>query len=144
VFAGFIVLVAPGLGVAEQKAFVEIATGLTEHGWPVLVAVGVLAGWLMGLLSWLVAAAQESVARLLFVWLIAASIGFAHLPHSIAGTVEVLLGVFASPEVTFTDFGRFLLASTVGNAIGGSIFVSLLKYGHVARSGPAPERVEGD
>jgi len=144
VFAGFIVLVAPGLGVAEQKAFVEIATGLTEHGWPVLVAAGVLAGWLMGLLSWLVAAAQESVARLLFVWLIAASIGFAHLPHSIAGTVEVLLGVFASPEVTFTDFGRFLLASTVGNAIGGSIFVSLLKYGHVARSGPAPERVEGD
>jgi len=40
VFAGFIVLVAPGLGVAEQKAFVEIATGLTEHGWPVLVAAG--------------------------------------------------------------------------------------------------------
>jgi len=143
-FAGFMVLVAPVLGVAEPKAFVEIATGLVDHGVPVLVAAGVLAGWLMGLLSWLVAAAQESVARLLFVWLIATTIGFAHLPHSIAGTVEVLAGVFASPEVTVVDFARFLAAATVGNAIGGSIFVSLLKYGHVVESGPPPERIDVD
>lgn len=142
VFAGFIVVIAPALGVAEPKAFVEIAVNLTAHGWPVLLAASVLAGWLMGLLSWLVAAAQESVSRLLFVWLIASSIGLAHLPHSIAGTVEVLAGVFAGPEVTGVDFLRFLVASTVGNAIGGSVFVALLKYSHVVRSGPSATRVD--
>jgi formate/nitrite transporter FocA (FNT family) len=139
VFAAIIVTVAPALGVAEPRAFIEIATGLTDHGWWVILAAGVLAGWLMGLLSWLVAAAQESVSRLLFVWLITTAIGFAHLPHSIAGTVEVLVGVFASPEVTPVDFVRFLVASTVGNAIGGSVFVSLLKYSHVVRDGPTHE-----
>jgi formate/nitrite transporter FocA (FNT family) len=139
VFAAITVVVMPELGVVKPKAFVEIATTLTEHHWPVLVAAGVLAGWLMGLLSWLVAAGQDSVSRLLFVWLVATAIGFAHLPHSIAGTVEVLLGVFSSAEVTVLDFGRFLAASTVGNAIGGSIFVSLLKYSHVSQSGPDPD-----
>ena len=136
VFASSIVWVGPALGIAEPKAFVEIATALTDHSMEVLLAAGVLAGWLMGLLSWLVAAAQETVSRLLFVWLIATVIGFAHLPHSIAGTVEVLAGVFASPEVTLGDFGRFLVASTIGNVIGGSVFVALLKYSHVVRSGP--------
>jgi formate/nitrite transporter FocA (FNT family) len=136
VFAAIAVLVMPALGVVKSRAFVEIATTLTEHGWPVLVAAGVLAGWLMGLLSWLVAAGQDSVSRLLFVWLVATAIGFAHLPHSIAGTVEVLLGLFSSAEVTVGGFARFLVASTVGNVIGGSIFVSLLKYSYVAQSGP--------
>jgi formate/nitrite transporter FocA (FNT family) len=133
VFAAIVAVVAPALGVVEPRAFVEIASGMTDHRWPVIVAAGVLAGWLMGLLSWLVAAAQESVSRLLFVWLIATAIGFAHLPHSIAGTVEVLPGVFVSPDVTLADFGRFLAAATLGNAIGGSVFVSALKYGHVVR-----------
>ncbi|MFC6941889.1 formate/nitrite transporter family protein [Salinirubellus sp. GCM10025818] len=138
-FAGIIVLIAPALDIAEPRAFVEIAEGFTAYRWPVIVAAGVLAGWLMGLLSWLVAAAQESVSRLLFVWLIATAIGFAHLPHSIAGTVEVLAGVLVSPELTYVDFLRFLGAATVGNALGGSVFVSLLKYSHVVRSGPRPD-----
>jgi formate/nitrite transporter FocA (FNT family) len=139
VFAGIIVLIAPALDIAEPRAFVQIAEGFTEYRWPVIVAAGILAGWLMGLLSWLVAAAQESVSRLLFVWLIATAIGFAHLPHSIAGTVEVLAGVLVSPELTYVDFLQFLGAATVGNAVGGSVFVSLLKYGHVVRSGPRPD-----
>lgn len=135
IFAGFAVLVLPAMGTADPKAFVTIATALTDHHWTVLLAGGVLAGWLMGLLSWLVAAAQETTSRVLLVWLIASAIGFLHLPHSIAGTVEVLAGVFVSPAVTVGDFAVFLTAATIGNALGGSIFVSLLKYGHVTRSG---------
>jgi len=144
IFAGIIVVVAPALGVAEPKAFAEIATPLVDHGWLVLVASGMLAGWLMGLLSWLVAAAQESVARLLFVWLIATAIGFAHLPHSIAGTVEVLAGLVVEPTITIGDFVRFLVAATFGNAVGGSVFVALLKYSHVVRDGGAPEGADTD
>ncbi|MBV0901946.1 formate/nitrite transporter family protein [Haloarcula salina] len=139
VFAAIVVFVAPGLGVADASAFVEIAKSLTEHRWQIILAAGVLAGWLMGLLSWLVAAAQESVARLLFVWIIATAIGFAHLPHSIAGTVEVLAGVFVAPSLTMLDFARFLVPATVGNAIGGSIFVAVLKYGHVVRGSTVPD-----
>ena len=122
------------LGAADPSAFGEIASSLTDHGPTTILTAGVLAGWLMGLLSWLVAAAQETTSRLLLVWLIAATIGFAHLPHSIAGTVEVLAGVVVA-DTTVVEYGRFLAFSTVGNAVGGVVFVALLKYGHVVRGG---------
>lgn len=36
--------------------------------------------------------------------------------------------------VTATDYGRFLLWTTFGNAVGGVIFVGVIKYSHVIRS----------
>ena len=39
-----------------------------------------------------------------------------------------LAGVFASRGATFGDYGHFLLWTTLGNIIGGSFFVALLKY----------------
>lgn len=143
-FAVVIVAVTPALGVAEPRAFVNIASTLTAHHWSVVAVAGVLAGLLMGLLSWLEAAAQESISRLVFVWLVATAIGFAHLPHSIAGTVEVLMGLLVSPTISVIDFFRFLSMATLGNVVGGAIFVSLLKYGHVVRSGPPPEQFQKD
>lgn len=132
-FAAFAVYVGPSLEVVDVAAFGEIGLALTEHPIGPLTAGAVLAGWLMGLLSWLVAAARDTISRLFFVWIIAASIGIAHLPHSIAGTVEVLMALFSGAGVTPMDYLRFLLAATVGNAVGGAIFVALLKYGHVVR-----------
>ncbi|WP_227353355.1 formate/nitrite transporter family protein [Haladaptatus salinisoli] len=133
VFAAVAVSLAPAYGIAESGAFVDIAKNLLNHGAPLLLVGGVLAGWLMGLLSWLVTAARETMARVFFVWLIATTIGLAHLPHSIAGNVEVLAGMLLSPSITALDYARFLVLATVGNAIGGSTFVALLKYGHVVR-----------
>ena len=140
VFTLVTVPVTTALGVAESAAFVELATTFTEHDWSVLLGGAVLAGWLMGLLSWLVAAVDSSMARLAVVWLIAVAIGLAHLPHSIAGTVEVFAGTVVG-SVTLVDFGRFLAVTTLGNAVGGSVFVALLKYGHVVRDGPSVEEV---
>lgn len=135
IFAAAIVWFAPAYGLAEPAVFGEIAYTLVDHGPVVLLAGAVLAGWLMGLLSWLVTAAQETISRVFFVWLIATAIGIAHLPHSIAGNAEVLAGFLTTAEITFLDYLRFLALATVGNAIGGSTFVALLKYGHVVRGG---------
>jgi formate/nitrite transporter FocA (FNT family) len=46
-----------------------------------------------------------------------------------------------TPSVTLADFGRFLACATLGNAIGGSVFVALLNYGHVVRGGPTADEV---
>lgn len=135
VFAVVAVVTAPSYGIVDTGAFVEIATGLIEHSMVGLFTAAVLAGWLMGLLSWLVAAAQGTGSQIFFVWLVTATIGMAHLPHSIAGNVEVLMGLFASSEVGVAAYLRFLALATVGNAVGGSIFVSVLKYGHAVRGG---------
>ncbi|WP_158058749.1 formate/nitrite transporter family protein [Halorussus halophilus] len=135
VFAVSMVYLAPAYGIAETSAFTDIASKLVEHEPLVLLAGGVLAGWMMGLLSWLVAAAQETTSRVFFVWLVTTSIGVAHLPHSIAGNVEVLAGTIVSASISPLDYLEFLALATVGNAIGGTVFVALLKYGHVVRGG---------
>ncbi|WP_321111952.1 formate/nitrite transporter family protein [Halorussus salinisoli] len=133
VFAVAMVWFAPAYGIVDPSAFTEIALHLTEHGPWILLAGGVVAGWLMGLLSWLLTAARESISRIVVVWLVTTSIGLAHLPHSIAGNVEVLAGTLVSPTISLAQYAGFLALATVGNAIGGSVFVALLKYGHVVR-----------
>jgi hypothetical protein len=44
------------LGIVEPRAFGEFARLLTDHPASVIFGSAILAGWLMGLLSWLVAA----------------------------------------------------------------------------------------
>ncbi len=127
------VLLMPGLGVVSPAAFETIALKLVTHELPWLFVAGIFAGWLMGLLAWLITAAQGTTSRLIIIWIVTATIGILHLPHSIAGNVEVLFGLFMSPEVSFADYLAFLVLATIGNACGGAIFVALLKYGHVVR-----------
>ena len=135
VFASSMAWFAPAYGIVDPSAFAEIASTLVDHGPWLLLAGGVVAGWLMGLLTWLLTAAEESISRIVVVWLVTTAIGLAHLPHCIAGNVEVLAGVLASTEITMLDYLEFLVLSTVGNAVGGTVFVALLKYGHVVRGG---------
>ena len=124
---------APAYGAVERSVFAEIATSLVHHEPGVLLAGSVVAGWLMGLLSWLLTAAQESISRIVVVWLVATGIGIAHLPHSIAGNVEVLAGTLVSPSITLANYVGFLALATLGNVIGGGIFVAILKYAYVVR-----------
>ncbi len=134
VFAAGTVYFAPAYGIVEASALVEIAKNLISHRpWQILSA-GVIAGWMMGILSWIYTAAKDSTARLIIIWLITFGIGIAHLPHSIAGNVEVLMGTLVSPTIGVVDYVAFLALATVGNAVGGTVFVALLKYGHVVRS----------
>jgi len=87
----------------------------------------------MGLLAWLVTAAQDTTARILLVLIVTGTIGLLHLPHSIAGNVECCSGCSSRPAITLTDYAGFLVLATLGNAFGGAVFVALLKYGHVVR-----------
>ena len=135
VFSAVAVAFAPAIDIVETGAFVHIAENITTYSPFMMFVAAILAGWLMGLLSWLYTSGQGTSSRIFFVWLVSAVIGFAHLPHAIAGNIEVTLGLFASPAVTWAEYGRFLLMSTAGNIVGGSVFVSLLKYGHVVRGG---------
>lgn len=132
-FAGLIVIVGPALGVIDPAAFGEIARSLVEHNWWIIFLSGLLAGWMMGLLSWLLSAARDTISQILVVWVVTASIGFGQLHHSILGTVEVLAGVFSRQGVTLANYGHFIIWATVGNALGGVIFVALIKYAHAVR-----------
>lgn len=131
IFAVGIAYFGPAYGIIEQSAFVHLARPLVSHGLlPTLIAA-TLAGWLMGLLSWLVTAVEGSAARIALVIIVTTVIGFGHLPHSIAGNVEVLAATLAAPQITVDNYLWFMGLATAGNVIGGTVFVALLKYGYV-------------
>ena len=138
-FAGLAVLIEPQLGTVDAPAFGVIAHHMVDYSPMATVLAGVLAGWLMGLMTWLVAAGRNTISQVIFVWLLAFVIGISRLPHSIAGSVEVLLGLFAGQGITVGEFASFLLWSTIGNIVGGTVFVALLKYGHGIKGGEEPE-----
>lgn len=125
VFAGFATLTGPALGIVDPEIFGDIARDLIAHDWWVIALSGILAGWLMGLLSWLITAGQDTIGQIFFVWIIALAVGFCHLHYSIAGAVEMFAGVFAS-GLGLGSAVYFLLWSTLGNAIGGIVFAVLV------------------
>ena len=137
--------IGPSLGVINRMTLAELGRRSVAHPWWVFLVSGILAGWLMGLLSWLVTAGRDTMSQIFFVWLITSAIGLSQLHHAIAGTTEVLAAVFARQGVGFSAYGHFLVWTTAGNTVGGVVFVALLKYSHVVRGGqtPAPIHLEG-
>lgn len=131
IFAALFVNIGPALGIVEMKVFGEIARKVVEHDWWVILLSGTLAGWMMGLLSWLVAAGRDTISQIVVIFLVTAAIGYAHLHHSIVGSAEVLGGIFAGQGITWGHYFYFLLWATLGNSIGGVVFVALIKYGHI-------------
>ncbi|WP_428819622.1 formate/nitrite transporter family protein [Microbulbifer sp. MCCC 1A16149] len=93
----------------------------------------IFAGWLMGLLAWMVTSSTETMSRIAAVAIITFVIGLGGLPHCIAGAVGMFCAWFAkSTTVGLVDVLQFLAIATVGNTIGGSIFVGRVKYSFTA------------
>lgn len=134
-FAGLIALIGPQMEIVDTDAFATLASALLPYSWWVIFLSGVIAGWLMGLVTWLSAASRDTVSRILFVIIVTAVIGSGPFHHSILGTTEILSAMFLGQGVTLGEYGHFILWTTSGNIVGGAVFVGLLNYGHVELAG---------
>lgn len=138
-FAGLITIAGPPLTIVSPSAFGSLADALLPFTGPTILLSGIIAGWLMGLVTWLVSASRDSVGEFLITWVVTAAIGFGPFHHSLLGTTEVLGALFLGQGVTAGAFVHFLFWTTLGNLIGGTVFVALLNYGQAVRGGTAPE-----
>lgn len=134
-FAVLVVTLAPRMGIVDPAVFGTLASALLGVPWWIILLSGVVAGWLMGLVTWLSAASRDTVGRILFVILGTAIIGFGPFHHSILGTTEILTALLLDQGVVLGQYGHFILWTTLGNILGGTVFVGLLNYGHVALAG---------
>ena len=90
---------------------------------------GILAGWLIALMVWLLPAANEG--RVWVILLITWLVGAAGLSHIIAGSVEALYAVSAGAWPWTSYVTGFLVPVFIGNCIGGVGLVAILNYGQV-------------
>lgn len=130
-FAGFIVVSGPALNLVDRKVFIDVATTFIELSPTGVFTGGIIAGWLMALLSWIHTSVSDSVSRIFIIVICTFPIGFGHLPHCVAGNIEVVAGILAGADITLVQWAQFLALTTVGNVVGGVVFVALLNYSHV-------------
>lgn len=142
-FAGLITIAGPPLDIVTPEAAGMLASALLPLPWWPILPSGVIAGWLMGLVTWLVAAGRDTVGQALLIWMVTGVIGFGPFHHALLGTTEVLSAMFVRQGITPGQFGHFLLWTTLGNAAGGTVFVALLNYGQATKAGD-PGEVEVD
>ncbi len=143
VFAFFIAHSGP-LARDYGPVLVRSSQHLLSFDFTAALLSAILAGWVMAVLSWLLAAADSTLARIVFVYLATFLIGAAPLHHSVSGATEVLSAVMLG-GATYADwFWRFQVPATLGNAIGGVVLVAALRYLQAGGPGrPRPMEEQG-
>lgn len=128
IISGILLWLGPNLGIFTREVVVAIASHVLHADLSVVLVSAIVAGWLMGLLSWLLASSRDTISRIVMIFMITAVMAFTGLHHSIIGSVEVFSGMISSSEISVWDYLSFQSIALVGNACGGAIFVALLKY----------------
>jgi formate-nitrite transporter family protein len=137
-FALLLAFLGPALHVVDAASLEVMALRLVNHPWWVILLSALLAGLLMGFLSWLVAAGKDTISQIVCVWMITGLIGLAHLHHAITGALDVLAALVLGVDLSVPGALRMLLVTTIGNAIGGLAFAALIRIGFVVER-PAAE-----
>lgn len=91
---------------------------------------GVVGGWIIALMAWIVTASQWTIGQVVIVWALTVVVGMGHFAHCIASSGEILSSVF-SGHVALSAYIAWLSIATLGNICGGVTFVTLLNFGQV-------------
>ncbi len=114
----------------------EEAAQKMENGFWEVAIKGVVGGWLVAFVVWLVASARDTTSQLILIWAPVFLIPATGLVHCIAGSTEVMISIFGGEASWGEYLVRFLVPATLGNAVGGVILVTLLNYGQTIGSEP--------
>jgi formate/nitrite transporter FocA (FNT family) len=110
-------------------AFNELGMKAAAPGFAVVLMKGVVAGWLIALMVWLMPAAASAKIWVIvaITWLIAAG----EFSHVIAGSAETAFAAMQG-SIGWGDYALgFLIPALIGNSIGGVVFVALLNHAQV-------------
>ncbi len=116
--------------IIKPEAYRHIAEQIPHYRWTSLFGSAVFAGWLMGLLAWLISSTTETISRIVLIILVTFVIGVAGLHHCIVGSVEMFAAMLSENSVTFSNYLHFISLAVPGNIIGGAVFVAALKVSH--------------
>lgn len=109
----------------------SLAASATSDGFGLTLMRGIMAGWLIAMLTWMIASTRESIAHLVLIWLATAPIALLDFRHSIVGSIEAFYRVSSGSASLAEMAGQFIAPAIIGNAIGGVVLVALLNYGQV-------------
>ena len=112
-----------------KTAFLQVGLTALHPNFGEIFGRGILAGWLIALMVWLLPAANQQ--RLWVIIIITWVVGVGGMSHIIAGSVEALYAVAAGAWPWTLYVTNFLVPVFLGNCVGGVLLVAILNYGQV-------------
>ena len=134
-----LVVKTSALSDGARDSLVALGVHAIAHPFASVFWSGVVAGWLLALVAWLVTGSHWTTGQALVTWAMTFVLGLGKFAHCVANSGEILSSLLAG-RIAFTDYGVWLAAATLGNIAGGVVMVSLLNYGQVKIGEPATDQ----
>lgn len=116
----------PDVSHALVQLGIEAAFGTFGH----FFWSGVVGGWLIALVAWMVTASRWTIGQVVMIWLLTFIVGVGHFAHCVVTSCEILSATVAG-SISPGTYLHWLLPATLGNIFGGVGIVSVLNYGQV-------------
>jgi formate-nitrite transporter family protein len=121
---------APTLQPKVVGELVALGTDMVAASTSTVFWSGVIGGWLIAFVAWVVTASQWTIGQVVMIWLLTFVVGAGHFAHCIATSNEIL-AAWLGGSVPLSSFFHWLFFATAGNIFGGVTIVSLLNWGQV-------------
>ena len=133
--------IATGIYVAGADATVylhEVVAGKLDHSVVETLARGIGANLLVCIAAWQAYSAGDTVGKMVGIWFPVMGFVALGMEHSIANMFFVPAAILSGLDATWAEFllGN-LLPATIGNIIGGGVFIGLA-YAWIYTGGPRP------
>ena len=129
-FFGWLLMKTGALAPNFADALAGLGTDAVQGHFTLIFAKGVIGGWLIALVAWMVTASHWTIGQVVITWMLTFIVGAGHFSHCIASSAEIVAAVM-SGHLHFNNYFGWLLPATLGNVVGGIFIVSLLNYGQV-------------
>lgn len=140
ILAGLVVLAFPGLWETAS----EVSAPYAQAKWTEAAALGILAGFTITFMTWIVHAAESEFGRIVAVTMAAFLLSVGHMHHVIVLSGEMFIGLMSgTADFTLRDWARVAALATVTNAVGGLVLVTVLRFAQLGRKVIAEERRSG-
>ena len=120
----------PAIAEPLRAGMLQLAERATALPFSLTLYHAIFAGWLIALLTWVLASTRHTGAQLVLIWLLTAPIAAFEFKHSIVGSSEAFYRVWMG-SAGWGPMISFIVAAVIGNAIGGVMLVAILNYGQV-------------
>jgi formate/nitrite transporter FocA (FNT family) len=129
-FFALLAIRTPALNPAYRQELISLGMSAVGSSIPFVFFSGILGGWLIALVAWMVSASHWTIGQIAIIWMTTFVVGIGHFAHCIATSGEILSAVVAG-LAPVPMYLQWIVFATMGNIVGGVIIVSLLNYGQV-------------
>lgn len=119
-----ILTVEGALPTGADDTLVDLAEGIAAAAPGTTLARAVLAGGLITLLSYMLNATNTVTSRIVLALLVGFLLGLGPFDHVVVSVLHLLLGIWLSGSVLWSDLVVNLGLATVGNLVGGLFLVT--------------------